>query len=107
MIHTLCIYFSLCFSLCRVLDQLRSLVAMNESLKRQESQFKAHCREEKTRLEAEIERLQTSAGQGTSQDQERLANIMRHFESDKERMQKIRALLVSHSTFTFSKFYFS
>jgi hypothetical protein len=76
-----------------VLEQLRSLVAMNESLKRQEAQFKAHCREEKTRLEGEIERLQLSAGRGSIEDQERTGNIMRHYEADKERMQKIRALL--------------
>jgi hypothetical protein len=35
----------------RVLQQLRNLVAMNESLKRQEQQFKAHCKEEMSRLQ--------------------------------------------------------
>ena len=85
----------------RVLEQLRSLVAMNESLKRQEMQFKAHCREEKARLEGEIERLRLAVGQGTTEEQERVANIMRHYEADKERMQKIRALLVSPSPFLF------
>ena len=29
---------------CRVLQQLRALVAMNENLKKQEQQFKAHCK---------------------------------------------------------------
>ena len=29
---------------CRVLQTLRSLVAMNESLRRQEQEFKAHCK---------------------------------------------------------------
>ena len=67
---------------------------MNESLKGQEAQFKAHCREEKARLEGEISRLQTTVGEGSSQDRERLATITQHYESDKERMQKIRALLV-------------
>jgi chromosome segregation ATPase len=77
----------------RVLDKLRALVAMNESLKSQESQFKAHCREERARLEANIARLQTAAGEEGSEEQERVAVIQKHYDSDKERLQKIRALL--------------
>ncbi|XP_036109608.1 coiled-coil domain-containing protein 93 isoform X4 [Molossus molossus] len=40
-----------------ILQNLRALVAMNENLKSQEQEFKAHCREEKTRLQQEIENL--------------------------------------------------
>jgi hypothetical protein len=32
------------FVLFRILQKLRSLVAMNENLKKQEQQFKAHCK---------------------------------------------------------------
>lgn len=42
---------------------------MNESLKRQEAQFKAHCKEEKARLEAGIAKLKTAAGEGDSEEQ--------------------------------------
>ena len=52
-----------------VLQQLRALVSMNESLKRQETQFKAHCKEEKARLEAGVSRLQTAVGEGDSEEQ--------------------------------------
>lgn len=76
-----------------VLQQLRALVSMNESLKRQETQFKAHCKEEKARLEAGVSRLQTAVGEGDSEEQERIAAIMRHYEADREKLQKIRALL--------------
>ena len=81
-------------------------MAMNESLKRQEAQFKAHCREEKARLEGDIERLQTSGGEGGSVEQERVATIMKHYESDKERMQKIRALLARLFLFSSSVSYY-
>ena len=53
----------------RVLQQLRALVSMNENLKRQEAQFKAHCREEKARLEAGIVSLQTASGEGDIEEQ--------------------------------------
>ena len=45
---------------------------MNESLRRQETQFKAHCKEEKARLEAGIARLQGAAGEGDMEEQVRL-----------------------------------
>ena len=43
----LVICLSIMSSVCpfiRVLQELRSLVAMNENLKKQETQFKAHCK---------------------------------------------------------------
>ncbi|EPY75884.1 coiled-coil domain-containing protein 93 [Camelus ferus] len=40
-----------------ILQNLRALVAMNENLKSQEQEFKAHCREEMARLQQEIEHL--------------------------------------------------
>ena len=51
-----------------VLQQLRALVSMNESLKAQETQFRAHCKEEKARLEAGIARLQTAVGEGDTEE---------------------------------------
>ena len=99
---------------------------MNESLKRQETQFKAHCKEEKARLEAGIARLKTAGGEGDSEEQveteanygvgfvfksvcvqERIAAIMKHYEADKEKLQKIRALLVSGSLLTLLLLYLS
>ena len=82
----MCSYFCLCSSITAllslppphthththttsVLQQLRALVSMNESLKAQEAQFRAHCKEERVRLEAGIARLQTAVGEGDSEEQ--------------------------------------
>ena len=129
---------------CSVLQRLRALVAMNESLKKQEQQFKAHCKawllcalfihthtqilrnhphyhthththththspspspphpphplthsqEEKGRLEEAIARLEAGGSEGDSEEMERVSAIKQHFEGDKAKLQKIRALLV-------------
>uniref|UniRef100_A0A663N623 Coiled-coil domain-containing protein 93 n=1 Tax=Athene cunicularia TaxID=194338 RepID=A0A663N623_ATHCN len=44
-----------------ILQSLRALVAMNENLKSQEQEFKAHCREEMERLQQNIENLKAEA----------------------------------------------
>nr|XP_010962440.1 coiled-coil domain-containing protein 93 [Camelus bactrianus] len=89
-----------------ILQNLRALVAMNENLKSQEQEFKAHCREEMARLQQEIEHLKAervpdgdektvSKGEphGT------LAPVMTHNEDldrrynmEKEKLYKIRLL---------------
>lgn len=96
----------------RVVQQLRSLVAMNESLKRQEQQFKAHCKvsrllnftpwllllslqEEKARLEEAIARLASEEGVVGEEEGERVAVIRQAFQADREKLGKIKALLVS------------
>ncbi|KAG2459567.1 DPP10 peptidase, partial [Polypterus senegalus] len=45
-----------------ILLKLRSLVAMNESLKNQEQEFRTHCREEMLRLQQSIENLKIESG---------------------------------------------
>uniref|UniRef100_A0A8C0IPP2 Coiled-coil domain-containing protein 93 n=1 Tax=Chelonoidis abingdonii TaxID=106734 RepID=A0A8C0IPP2_CHEAB len=47
--------------LCGILQNLRALVAMNENLKSQEQEFRAHCREEMARLQQNIESLKAEA----------------------------------------------
>uniref|UniRef100_A0A8C0GMG0 Coiled-coil domain-containing protein 93 n=1 Tax=Chelonoidis abingdonii TaxID=106734 RepID=A0A8C0GMG0_CHEAB len=44
-----------------ILQNLRALVAMNENLKSQEQEFRAHCREEMARLQQNIESLKAEA----------------------------------------------
>lgn len=75
-----------------VLYKLRALVAMNENLKRQEQEFRAHCKEELARLQNNIEDL-SSTKQGTLEDQERKQLIMKQYVADKERLQKMRIVL--------------
>ena len=64
---------------------------MNESLKRQEQQFKSHCQEELARLKQAIEDLKEG---GAIEEDERKGTLMTKYEADKEKLQKIRQLLV-------------
>ncbi|XP_051060099.1 coiled-coil domain-containing protein 93 isoform X1 [Phodopus roborovskii] len=87
-----------------ILQSLRALVAMNENLKSQEQEFKAHCREEMARLQQEIETLKAerTPGEKTVSDGEpqgALTPTMTHNEDldrrynvEKEKLYKIRLL---------------
>ena len=83
---------------CRVLQTLRHLVAMNENLKKQEAEFRDHCKDEMARLQDNINnKLKTDGGDDTlnTEDQERNKMIQRQYDADKEKLHKIRLLLVS------------
>uniref|UniRef100_A0A8D0SC67 Coiled-coil domain-containing protein 93 n=1 Tax=Sus scrofa TaxID=9823 RepID=A0A8D0SC67_PIG len=89
-----------------ILENLRALVAMNENLKSQEQEFKAHCREEMARLQQEIESLKAKrAPDGGEKDlsggepQGAPTPVMTHHEDldrrynmEKEKLYKIRLL---------------
>ncbi|XP_053732229.1 coiled-coil domain-containing protein 93 isoform X3 [Synchiropus splendidus] len=75
-----------------VLDKLRTLVSMNESLKQQEQQFRAHCRDEMTRLQQNIEELKAASGQDAEEEQRNLM-IDTQFSNEREKLQKIRLLM--------------
>ncbi|XP_077009658.1 coiled-coil domain-containing protein 93 isoform X2 [Tamandua tetradactyla] len=89
-----------------ILQNLRALVAMNENLKSQEQEFKAHCREEMTRLQQEIENLKVERALGgdekalsSGEPGSTLASVMTHDEDldrrynmEKEKLYKIRLL---------------
>ena len=74
-----------------VLERLRGLVAMNESLKLQEQQFKTHCQEELLRLKQALADLQE---EGAREDDERVYALSSKFAADREKLQRIRQLLV-------------
>ncbi|XP_074071114.1 coiled-coil domain-containing protein 93 isoform X2 [Macrotis lagotis] len=75
-----------------ILQNLRALVAMNENLKSQEQEFKAHCREEKTRLQQSIEILKAEAAEdGDEKEPTRI--VEQQYKTEKEKLQKIRLLL--------------
>ncbi|CAL1527703.1 unnamed protein product [Lymnaea stagnalis] len=76
-----------------ILQTLRSLVAMNENLKKQEQEFKAHCKEEMTRLKENIEKLKEEGDEADSEDKERVNLIDKQYNADKEKLHKIRLLL--------------
>nr|XP_017829016.2 coiled-coil domain-containing protein 93 isoform X5 [Callithrix jacchus] len=89
-----------------ILQNLRALVAMNENLKSQEQEFKAHCREEMTRLQQEIENLK--AERAPNGDEKTLPSgeppgtltsarthdedLDRRYNMEKEKLYKIRLL---------------
>ncbi|XP_061186128.1 coiled-coil domain-containing protein 93-like isoform X4 [Saccostrea echinata] len=76
-----------------VLQTLRTLVAMNENLKKQEQDFKAHCKEEMSRLKAQIEDLKAGTEEEDSEDKTRASLIDKQYEADREKLHKIRLLL--------------
>lgn len=75
-----------------VLHKLRSLVAMNESLKSQEQQFRAHCREEMSRLQQNIDNLKSESAE-SSEEKERGLVFEQQLKAEREKLQKIRLLL--------------
>ncbi|KAK6485198.1 coiled-coil domain-containing protein 93-like isoform X2 [Huso huso] len=76
-----------------VLQKLRALVAMNENLKNQEQEFRTHCREEMTRLQQSIENLKIESGDDDGEQKERNQLIDKQYNTDREKLQKIRLLL--------------
>ncbi|XP_067649707.1 coiled-coil domain-containing protein 93-like [Haliotis asinina] len=76
-----------------ILTSLRSLVAMNENLKKQEQEFKAHCKEEMARLKDNISRLKEDIDEDDSEDKARAGLIDKQYTADKEKLHKIRLLL--------------
>ncbi|XP_066137258.1 coiled-coil domain-containing protein 93 isoform X2 [Saccopteryx bilineata] len=89
-----------------ILQNLRALVAMNENLKSQEQEFKAHCREEMVRLQQEIENLKAerapggeeknpSSGEPDSAPAPAMTHnddLDRRYNMEKEKLYKIRLL---------------
>ncbi|XP_069838604.1 coiled-coil domain-containing protein 93 isoform X1 [Dendropsophus ebraccatus] len=75
-----------------ILQKLRALVAMNESLKSQEQQFRAHCREEMARLQQNIETLKYEMAE-SGEVKERSSLFEQQHKAEREKLQKIRLLL--------------
>lgn len=84
-----------------ILQSLRALVAMNENLKSQEQEFKAHCREEMARLQQEIETLKAertpgnktvSSGEPQGAAMTHNEDLDRRYNMEKEKLYKIRLL---------------
>ncbi|KAM4558355.1 coiled-coil domain-containing protein 93 isoform 1-T2 [Odontesthes bonariensis] len=76
-----------------LLEKLKALVTMNENLKQQEQDFRTHCREEMARLQLNIEELKSASGQDTEEERERSQLIDTQYNTDREKLQKIRLLM--------------
>uniref|UniRef100_A0A8C5I6R2 Coiled-coil domain-containing protein 93 n=1 Tax=Gouania willdenowi TaxID=441366 RepID=A0A8C5I6R2_GOUWI len=81
------------FYLKLVLEKLRALVTTSENLKQQEQEFRSHCREEMLRLQQNIEDLKSTSGPDTEELRERNALIDKQYNTDKDKLQKIRLLM--------------
>ena len=75
-----------------ILDKLRGLVAMNESIKKQEQEFKAQCKEEMIQLQDNIEKLKVDTAADGTTDSERYKMVIEQLEKDNTKLQKIRLL---------------
>ncbi|XP_061923707.1 coiled-coil domain-containing protein 93 [Entelurus aequoreus] len=78
---------------CSMLEKLRDLVTMNDTLKVQEQEFRTHCRDEMALLQQGIEELKTASGQGTEEEKERNQLIHKQYNTDRDKLQKIRLLM--------------
>ncbi|XP_068184661.1 coiled-coil domain-containing protein 93 isoform X2 [Antennarius striatus] len=76
-----------------LLEKLKALVTMNENMKQQEQEFRTHCREEMVRLQQNIEELKSASGQDTEEEKERNQLIDKQYNTDREKLQKIRLLM--------------
>ncbi|XP_075937134.1 coiled-coil domain-containing protein 93 isoform X2 [Anarhichas minor] len=76
-----------------LLEKLGALVTTNENLKQQEQEFRTHCREEMARLQQNIEELKMVSGQDTEEEKERNQLIDKQYNTDREKLQKIRLLM--------------
>uniref|UniRef100_A0A8D3B5Z5 Coiled-coil domain-containing protein 93 n=1 Tax=Scophthalmus maximus TaxID=52904 RepID=A0A8D3B5Z5_SCOMX len=79
--------------LLHLLEKLRAQVTMNENLKQQEQEFRTHCREEMARLQQNLEELNMASGQDTEEEKERTQLIDKQYNTDREKLQKIRLLM--------------
>ena len=75
-----------------ILDKLRGLVAMNESIKKQEQEFKAQCKEEMISLQESIEKLKEDTSTDETEESERYKMMLEQLEKDRDKLQKIRLL---------------
>lgn len=73
-----------------VLRELRMLVSLNETLKRQEASFKEGCKAQRAELEEKLAAL--LSGKGDKQTQ-RMLEIERLYEADLKKHNKLRALI--------------
>lgn len=78
-----------------VLQQLRSLVTVNENLKKQETEFRESCKQEKERLEANVAELEKDGS--PSEHQEHADMIDQQCKADQEKFNKVRLLLAKRN----------
>uniref|UniRef100_A0A8C7CBQ0 Coiled-coil domain-containing protein 93 n=1 Tax=Oncorhynchus kisutch TaxID=8019 RepID=A0A8C7CBQ0_ONCKI len=75
-----------------LLEKLRALVGMNENPKHQEQEFRTHCR--MVRLQQNIEDLKMESGDDTEDEKERSQLIDKQYNTDRDKLQKIRLMMV-------------
>jgi len=79
------------------LSKLQSLVALNESLKKQEQEFKAHCKVELKEIEEKMSKLEAIVNEGDNTEAERMRVINEQFDNDTEKLRKMRLALAKRN----------
>lgn len=74
------------------LDQLKSLVLLNEKLKSQESQFKENCKQQKGDL---LNMLKSLESDESDEETKKMFEIEKIFGTDAQKLQKLRQVLAS------------
>ena len=77
------------------LQKLKDLIALNENLKQQESQFKRQCKEEATSMNEKIEELQQELNDRSSVEDSNNSLVEKQWKEDSEKLAKIRLLLAA------------
>ena len=77
------------------LQRLRDLIALNENLKQQESQFKSKCKEEADSMNIEIEELKQQIKDSSSAVSNNTSLVGKQLLEDAEKLAKIRLLLAA------------
>jgi len=80
-----------------ILSKLRSLVALNESLKEQEKEFKLQCKVELKELESKISAIEEVDSQENNAEIERMAIISEQYDKENEKFRKIKLLMAKKS----------
>jgi len=75
-----------------VLEQLKGLVMLNETLKQQEAQFKTTCKQQRDELMAMIAKVESGE---VDEESKKMKEIESLYESDKAKLDKLRAVLAA------------
>jgi len=73
-----------------LLGKLKALVLLNETLKTQETQFKANCKKQRTELMEFLKRLEAG---DTDDETKRMREIEKLYDRDMEKLNKLRTVL--------------
>ena len=73
-----------------ILQKLKALVQLNETLKKNESEFKLNCKNQRTELQQMLKSLGEDGAEDDNEEIKRMREVERLWSGDVDRMQKLR-----------------